>query len=66
VTIRGLCGGVNAVIIRETRDYLLSQDRSKFSLFVIGDKGTSGLIRNFPEIIIGAINEVALPTNYYV
>lgn len=63
---RGLCGAVNAAIVRETRDFLNQSDKSKFSLLIFGDKGTSGLSRNFSEQIVGSINQLATPMNFYV
>jgi len=65
-TDRGLCGGVNAVIIRDVRDFLNSQsDKSRFGILPIGEKGATGLSRNFGQMIIGSINEVVSPVNFY-
>ena len=63
---RGLCGAVNANIVRETRDFLKSRDHSKFNLLIVGDKGTAGLTRNFSELVVGSLNELAMPMNFYV
>lgn len=65
-TDKGLCGGINASIVRDTREFLKERDQSKYSLLIIGDKGTIGLQRLFPDLILGSITELVQPANFYV
>jgi F0F1-type ATP synthase gamma subunit len=52
---KGLCGGVNSNVVREVKSTVNPQ-RSLYKLFCVGDKGTVGLIRPFPDLIVGAIS----------
>jgi F-type H+-transporting ATPase subunit gamma len=62
---KGLCGGTNSGIIRSVRDFVnQSQDRSRLSLFAIGDKGQAGLNRNMPDLLKVAISDTSKPINY--
>lgn len=61
---KGLCGGTNSGIVRCLRDYVKTTDRSKLSLFAIGDKGVAGLNRNMPDLMKVAISDVSKPINY--
>ena len=36
---KGLCGGVNSNIVRNTKE-LIANNRDKFKIFSIGDKGS--------------------------
>ena len=42
---KGLCGGTNSNIVRTVRDLVNNSDRSKYQVFVVGDKGVAGLNR---------------------
>lgn len=59
---KGLCGGSNSSVVRETRGII--KDKSAYGLIILGDKGTSALKRQFPEILRESINELGLPYNY--
>lgn len=61
---KGLCGGTNSGIVRNLREYVNTHDRSKLSLFAIGDKGVAGLNRNMPDLMKVAISDVSKPINY--
>jgi len=61
---KGLCGSVNTQIVRHVRA-TINADRSHYSLFCIGDKGTQGLVRNFPDKIDQAITEIRKPMNFW-
>jgi F-type H+-transporting ATPase subunit gamma len=61
---KGLCGGTNSGIVRALRDFVNANDRSKLSLFAIGEKGVAGLNRNMPDLMKIAISDVAKPINY--
>ncbi len=62
---RGLCGGINSGLIREIK-YKISHspNRSMYSIFTIGEKGTAALLRPFPDLVKGAISDVATPLNF--
>lgn len=61
---RGLCGGINSNIIRDIRGPL-AEERSKYSIICIGDKGAQALSRPFPDLLKECINEIATPLNFY-
>ena len=61
---KGLCGAVNSSIVRYVRDLVNAGDRSRFSIFAIGDKGISGLKRGMPDLLKVAISDVTKPMNY--
>lgn len=48
---KGLCGAVNSTIVRECKKLVTSQNRYKYKIFSVGDKGTVGLTRPFPDIL---------------
>ena len=61
---KGLCGAVNSNLIRELKE-MVSVNREKWSICCVGDKGTQGLVRPFPDLLKMAINELAIPLNFY-
>lgn len=62
---RGLCGGINSGIVRVIK-YKISHSpvRSNFSIFCIGEKGTSAFIRPFPDLLKNSISDVTVPLNF--
>jgi F-type H+-transporting ATPase subunit gamma len=62
---KGLCGGVNSTIVREVKSFV-NPNRSAYRLFAIGEKGTSALLRPFPDILHTAVSEVLYPMNFTV
>jgi len=60
---KGLCGGVNSAIIREVKT-IIGEDRHAFKILSVGDKGTNGLNRPYPDLLINAITELHTPVNF--
>lgn len=61
---RGLCGGINSVIIREIRNTVKQNGVENSGLYIVGDKGLSALSRAFGNIIIKGVHELSTPMNY--
>jgi len=61
---KGLCGAVNSAIVREVKKVILHENRSKCAIFSIGDKGSVGLCRPFPDLLKTSISQVGTPYNY--
>lgn len=57
---RGLCGGFNAAILRETRRRIrqLQADGKTVKLFVIGRKGRDILRREFADLIVDSVTDI--------
>lgn len=60
---KGLCGGVNSNIVRNTKE-LIGNNRDKFKIFSIGDKGSQGLARPYPDLLEFACTELSAPMNF--
>ena len=63
-TDRGLCGGINSNTLRAMKEVVL-QNRNKYKILCIGEKGTSALARPFPDLLIQAVTELHTPINFY-
>ena len=62
---KGLCGAVNSTCVREVKKIMAGvTNRSKHKIFSIGDKGSSGFTRPFPDILKESITKVGTPYNY--
>mmetsp|Transcript_10051 Transcript_10051/g.16929 ORF Transcript_10051/g.16929 Transcript_10051/m.16929 type:complete len:247 (+) Transcript_10051:144-884(+) len=61
---KGLCGATNSTIVRSVKSYVNTQNRSKCQIFSIGDKGSVGMIRPFPDLLKTSISQVGTPYNY--
>ena len=61
---KGMCGSINSGIIRGVRDYILETGRQRKTIFSIGDKGTVGMQRPFPDLLKVGISEIQTPYNY--
>ena len=61
---KGLCGGINSAIVREVKAFVKAHDRSKIGIFTIGKKGTSALLRPFPDLMKESISDVQTPLSY--
>jgi len=48
---KGLCGAVNSSIVRDVKKFVVGKNRSKIQIFSIGDKGSVGMIRPFPDML---------------
>lgn len=65
-TDKGLCGGINSNLLRDLRTQIAKEDRSKFSIVSIGEKGAQALARPYPDLLKESINELYQPANFYV
>lgn len=61
----GLCGSINSGIIRELKKIVPMEDKHKYEILPIGEKGTSGLIRQYGDIISKSITDLPKPINFY-
>lgn len=62
---KGLCGGINTGIVREIKHNLgRTPNSANYSILPIGEKGTSALIRPFPDLIKTSISDVSTPLTY--
>lgn len=61
---KGLCGGINSNVVREIKGYVKNKNRSKLRILPIGEKGSMGMIRPFPDLIKMSISEITVPNNY--
>jgi F-type H+-transporting ATPase subunit gamma len=62
---KGLCGAINTGIVRVIKAMAKEElNRSKTTIFSIGDKGTKGLMRPFPDMLRTSISAVGTPYNY--
>jgi F-type H+-transporting ATPase subunit gamma len=60
---RGLCGSVNSTIIREIKRLAIN-DRSSYGILPIGEKGSTGLMRPFPDLLKQSVVAVQAPMNF--
>jgi F-type H+-transporting ATPase subunit gamma len=60
---RGLCGGFNASIVRETRRQIrkLQAEGKKVKLITVGRKGRDVLRREFPDLIAASFEDIGKP-----
>lgn len=61
---RGLCGGINSNIVREIKGYMKDKNRSRIKIMPIGEKGSSAMIRPFPDMLKMSISDIGSPCNY--
>jgi F-type H+-transporting ATPase subunit gamma len=62
---KGLCGAVNSTVVKEVKKIVAaSPNRSKLNIFSIGDKGSSAMVRPFPDLLRASISQVGTPYNY--
>ena len=61
---KGLCGSINSGVVRDVRDYINSNDRSRIRLLSIGDKGTVAFTRPFADLLKAGVSEIQTPYNY--
>jgi len=63
---KGLCGAINTSIVRELKKMMVEENinRSKTQIFSIGDKGSKGCQRPFPDMLRHSINAIGTPYNY--
>ena len=63
---KGLCGGVNTILARMTRQLLAQSDAlgKNVSMFILGDKGRSALNRAYGHRFVGTATERAMPYSF--
>ena len=61
---KGLCGGVNANVVREVKSYMAGKDINKCKIMVCGNKGAGALSRPFPNSLTLSLEEISSPYNY--
>ncbi len=65
-TDKGLCGGVNTILCRMTRQLMarLTAEGKDYDLFVLGEKGRGQLRRQFADKIVGCATDRVMPYNF--
>lgn len=61
---KGLCGGINSTVVREIKLYVKGKNRSKIRIMPVGEKGSTGMMRPFPDMIKNSISDIGSPCNY--
>jgi F-type H+-transporting ATPase subunit gamma len=62
---KGLCGAVNSTVVRQVKNIVAaSSNRSKMQIFSVGDKGSTGMMRPFPDLMKISISKIGTPYNY--
>jgi F-type H+-transporting ATPase subunit gamma len=61
---KGLCGAVNSSIVREVKKMAKEMNRSKTTIISIGEKGSAGFVRPFPDMLAHSISQIGTPYNY--
>ena len=61
---KGLCGGINSTVVRELKAYVKDKNRAKIGIMPVGEKGSLGMIRPFPDLIKYSISDIGSPSNY--
>jgi len=60
---KGLCGGINSGIVKEVKS-IVKFDRDNYRIFSVGEKGTGGLLRPFPDLLVKSVSEVLTPLTF--
>jgi len=65
-TDKGLCGGVNTILARMTRQLLvrLEAQNKSYDLLILGEKGRGIMRRAYADKIVGAVTERVLPYTF--
>lgn len=64
---KGLCGAVNSSVVRQMKNLVAkSSNRSKMAIFSIGNKGSTAMVRPFPDLLKTSISAIGTPYNYPV
>lgn len=56
---KGLCGGINSGIVRHLKA-MIGHDHGSYTIFCIGNKGETALLRPFPSIFKYSISRLGL------
>jgi F-type H+-transporting ATPase subunit gamma len=60
---RGLCGSINSGIVREVKSTVV-ENRAGYKILVLGEKGTTALIRPCPDLLYQSITEITSPLTF--
>lgn len=65
-TDKGLCGGVNSILTRMTRQLLNKMDaqNKSYQVFVLGEKGRAQMRRNFASKFLASATDRVAPYNF--
>jgi F-type H+-transporting ATPase subunit gamma len=63
-TDKGMCGGVNANVIRRVKAEVVDRDLSKIKIMSIGGKGAGALARPFPNTFKVSLEDISAPYNF--
>ena len=61
---KGFCGAINSSIVRDVKKTIAAGTRSNYQIVSVGEKGTQGLTRPFPDLLKTAVTHIKLPVNY--
>ncbi len=61
---RGLCGSINSNIVRDVRDFIKHNNRKNCKILVVGEKGSAGLLRNFPDCMEQSVSDLGSPMSF--
>ncbi len=61
---KGLCGAINSIIVRDVKKLVAQSNRSKLAIYSIGEKGSLGFTRPFPDLLKYSISQIGTPYNY--
>lgn len=67
-TDKGLCGGINSILCRMTRQLItrLNAEGKEYKVFVLGDKGKGQLRRVIGDKMLGSATERSLPYTFEI
>lgn len=65
-TDKGLCGGVNSILLRLTKQALTKLDASgkNYQLYVLGEKGRGSLRRAYGDKLLGSATDRVMPYTF--
>ena len=65
-TDKGLCGGVNSILTRMTRQLIsrLQAEDKQFQIVIVGEKGRAQVRRLYTEEVIGTLTDRISPYNF--
>lgn len=65
-TDKGLCGGVNSILSRQTKQLLAKLDAAgkEYEVFILGEKGRGQLRRLLGDKFVGSAGDRAVPYNF--
>jgi hypothetical protein len=51
ITLEALCCSFFLSFVRDVKKFVVGKNRSKIQIFSIGDKGSVGMVRPFPDML---------------